>query len=587
MNNDDIQTVTNEDWYCQSQQRRRKVFHASAGGNSTSKIIVIIITIVVIIGKVVNVVGMSTVLRTNTLGGCCYRRILFQHHSSSALSATTRSRISCLTGNRSRSTLNTCFSSSSPFWPRTPLSSSASSSSSSSSSTILRMASRCRSSGEIGDSESTAQKLSSKNLITVEECLEQYNNRHFDNDDDNDNTSTSSIQFIDATWFHKGIRNGRKEFEDGPRLPGAVHWDISDLSTNGELFPNDNPKHLRNVFPPQWLVGAALEKMGIINNNNNNNNNKSTTTKTTMLVVYGREGTLFTPRVWYTLKKYYCGSGSVKLLQGSLEEWIAKGGPADFNPIKISTNTATIIDNEDDNEGNSRGSSSSSSSSSNRNDNNNVEPATTAVTIRAKDLLEESGHRWRDSNRYKHPSISWSTAKNRLVDMQFVLDFLDYKQHQQQGKEESSSPSSSSPATTVTTTNSSNDKWPSVIIDTRGSSFSKKGHIPGSIHIPYSSLTMKDDPLKLKSKIELKKVIRDALLGGEVDNDNDDDDDNDSFLFEILRHRPPLLTCGTGVSVCTMALALEELGLPEPYIYDGSWNEWGQDPSTPKTGVSE
>ena len=104
---------------------------------------------------------------------------------------------------------------------------------------------------------------------------------------------------------------------------------------------------------------------------------------------------------------------------------------------------------------------------------------------------------------------------------------------------------------------------------------------------------MKDDPLKLKTKIELKKVIRDALLGREDDNaaaataDDDDDDAYDSLLFEMLRRRPPLLTCGTGVSVCTMALALEELGLPEPFIYDGSWNEWGQDPSTPKAGISK
>jgi 3-mercaptopyruvate sulfurtransferase SseA len=31
-----------------------------------------------------------------------------------------------------------------------------------------------------------------------------------------------------------------------------------------------------------------------------------------------------------------------------------------------------------------------------------------------------------------------------------------------------------------------------------------------------------------------------------------------------------------------MALVLEEFGYPEPFIYDGSWNEWGKDPSTPK-----
>ncbi|OEU15918.1 hypothetical protein FRACYDRAFT_240613 [Fragilariopsis cylindrus CCMP1102] len=421
-------TVTKKNW---NRQRRGKLFPISASG------IILDVLIITIVVMIVNVVGMSTVLKANTIGRRgCYRRVLFQHRSSSSSSSST---------------------------------------------------------------------------------LSATTRRHVDNDT---NTINNTIQFIDATWFHKGIRNGRKEFENGPRLPGAVHWDISDLSTNGELFPNDNPKKLKNVFPSQWLVGAALEKMGVINtNNNSSSNNKSTTTETTktMLVVYGREGTFFAPRVWYTLKKYYCGSGSVKLLQGSLEEWIAKGGPADFDPITTATNTMTTKDRN---------------STRKRNDNNSIEPATNAVSIRAKDLLEEFGPRWRD-NRYKHPSISWSTAKNRLVDMQFVLDFLDYKQKQRKEEEEEeeddelssssmlkeeldllvSSPSSSN----RNKNDSSNDKWPSIIIDTRGSSFSKKGHIP----------------------------------------------------------------------VCTMALALEELGLPEPFIYDGSWNEWGQDPSTPKAGISK
>jgi len=427
---------------------------------------------------------------------------------------------------------------------------------------MLRMVNNGRDCNSGGNND--CRNVQSKNLLSIEECLDLYNN----------NTNTK-IKFIDATWFHKGVRNGRQEFIDGPRITDAVYWDISDISTNGELFPSDNPKKLKNVFPPEWLVGAALEKMGIIekindddDNNNKKKNNNATKSTNTILVVYGRDGTLFAPRVWYTLKKYYCGGGSVKLLQGSLEEWTAQGGPVDFAPLATVNNM-------------------SMTSTNNRSNTNDV--------LQVKSLIDESGHRWRNKQ-YHHPSISWSTAKNRLVDMQFVLDFLDYKQQQQQQhqhqqkiqikeeKEESllSSMKEESVLLSSSFLSTSISQWPSVIIDTRGSSFTRNGHIPGSIHIPYSSLTMKDNPLKLKPKIELKQIMRAALIGGcDIDN-GDDDDDDDSLLFKMLLDRSPLLTCGTGVSVCTMALVLEELGFPEPWIYDGSWNEWSQDPATPK-----
>ena len=105
-----------------------------------------------------------------------------------------------------------------------------------------------------------------------------------------------------------------------------------------------------------------------------------------------------------------------------------------------------------------------------------------------------------------------------------------------------------------------------VVLDPRGSSFKKKGNIPGAIHLPYKKLVEPDNSLKLKSKEELLALFDE--IGVEVDTD-----------------KTIITSCGSGVSVCHILLALEECGrsADKPtYMYDGSWQEYGSDPNTPK-----
>lgn len=344
------------------------------------------------------------------------------------------------------------------------------------------------------------QCVTNKNLWSISECLDEYRK------------NPSTIHFMDASWYHKGTRNGRREFVQGPRLPRAHYWDMDDIATSQASFPTRNPQNLLVMFPPKSLIEATLETMGISCNSNTN----------TTIIVYGREGCLFTPRLWYILKNF--GYPSVGLMQGSLEEWVSAGGTIETEPLE-----------EDE------------------------------YPIWAQDILQ-SGVYQRAREKYRDQD-----TLDRLLTKQDVLVYV----------EQTLSSSTSSP----------NIK----LFDTRGPSNFAKGHIPGARSIPYSSLSEVSNPFKFKSREELRAIL-DPLITNDNNNSNIDNHDKTELW----------LSCGSGVSVCHLALALEECGYTttmgrsrpddddttarrppsrEVYIYDGSWNEWGSDPATPKEVV--
>jgi thiosulfate/3-mercaptopyruvate sulfurtransferase len=84
------------------------------------------------------------------------------------------------------------------------------------------------------------------------------------------------------------------------------------------------------------------------------------------------------------------------------------------------------------------------------------------------------------------------------------------------------------------------------------------GHIPGSRSLPFADLV---DPA---SKALLPADQLEARLGA-------------AGLLE----GPVVVTCGSGVTACVVALALHEIGRPDAAIYDGSWAEWGSHPELP------
>lgn len=88
----------------------------------------------------------------------------------------------------------------------------------------------------------------------------------------------------------------------------------------------------------------------------------------------------------------------------------------------------------------------------------------------------------------------------------------------------------------------------------------KPGHIPGSINIPYSSLTC---------KVQFTLLAKQQLLA----------------LFEeagINLAQSIVTSCGSGVSAAVLVLALYQIGVTDVSVYDGSWTEWGRQADTPK-----
>jgi thiosulfate/3-mercaptopyruvate sulfurtransferase len=85
------------------------------------------------------------------------------------------------------------------------------------------------------------------------------------------------------------------------------------------------------------------------------------------------------------------------------------------------------------------------------------------------------------------------------------------------------------------------------------------GHIPGSRNLPYPQLYNEDGTFR--GPDEIASAFANAGA-----------DPNASFVA----------SCGSGVTASSLIFAAHLLGNRDARLYDGSWSEWGANPSTPK-----
>ena len=81
------------------------------------------------------------------------------------------------------------------------------------------------------------------------------------------------------------------------------------------------------------------------------------------------------------------------------------------------------------------------------------------------------------------------------------------------------------------------------------------GHVPGAINLPFA------------------ENLSDGVFHSP---------DRLAERFEQLRPDPQAIVyCGSGVTACHNALAIEAAGFPPPRVFVGSWSGWTADPDRP------
>lgn len=110
---------------------------------------------------------------------------------------------------------------------------------------------------------------------------------------------------FDGSWHMPGAqRDAQTEYLNG-HIPGALFFDIDDLS--------DDKSDLPHMLPSTIKFASRMKKMGVGDGSR--------------IVVYDHDGLFSAARVWWTFRAM--GHDEVAVLNGGLKKWIAEGRQVD------------------------------------------------------------------------------------------------------------------------------------------------------------------------------------------------------------------------------------------------------------------
>ena len=113
---------------------------------------------------------------------------------------------------------------------------------------------------------------------------------------------------IDASWYLPGVpRDPREEYLEA-RIPGALFFDIDEISDKSSPLPH--------MLPSPEQFSSQMRKMGIGDG--------------MRVIVYDADGMFSAARVWWTFRAM--GKDDVAILNGGLAKWKREGLPLEDGP---------------------------------------------------------------------------------------------------------------------------------------------------------------------------------------------------------------------------------------------------------------